>query len=167
MNKQSPVKFLVCFVRKQKEAKANEVLNNMGASVCFTTPARGIGPSELLSVMGLDLNESSVIISVVKTEDAHKILAKLCRIVELYKEDLGVAFTIPINAISRDALNGLLEMAKQTIQLNEELNRKAEQKVEQNVVKEEQKEEKKEDIKTEEKVEQKAMEQAENKEEAK
>jgi len=162
MNKQSPVKFLVCFVRKQKEAKANEVLNNMGASVCLTTPARGIGHSELLSVMGLDLNESSVIISIVKTEDAHKILAKLCRTVELYKEDLGVAFTIPINAISRDALNGLLEMAKQTMELSEQIN----QKVEQKEVKTEQKEEKKEDIKTEEKVEQKVTEQ-ENKEEAK
>ena len=143
MNKQSPVKLIAIFVRKQKEQIANEVLNNMGASICLTVPARGIGHSELLSVMGLDLNESSVIISVVKTEDAHKTLAKLCRTCELYKEDIGVAFSIPLTAISRDALNGLLEMAKQTLELN----------LERAKPKEEQKSEITEEVKNEQKTE--------------
>ncbi|MBR1925733.1 MAG: hypothetical protein IJ837_02635 [Clostridia bacterium] len=138
MNKQSPVKIIAVFVRKQKEQIANEVLNNMGASICLTIPARGIGHSELLSVMGLDLNESSVIVSAVKTEDAHKTLAKLCRTCELYKDDIGVAFSIPITAISRDTLNGLLEMAKQTFELNLE---KSQPKVEEKQIKTEQKNE--------------------------
>ena len=113
MKKQSPIKILFCVVRDEKTSLANEILNSEKASACYTLQAKGVGHNDILEVMGLSDMQCSMIISAVKTEEVKNILTKLYEKLEFEKGNQGVAFCAPITAISRNALNGFMDMAKQ------------------------------------------------------
>ena len=74
---------------------------------------RGISRGGLLDILGLDSPEKTVFISVVPSKNSTEILAALCKDLELYKRKMGMAFTIPVSAISRDTLNTFLDIKKQ------------------------------------------------------
>lgn len=113
MAKTAPIKILFLAVNSNKADFAREILNNTGACSCWSFLGRGISRGGILDILGLDSPEKTVFISVVPSKNSTEILAALCKDLELYKQKMGIAFTVPISAISRDALNEFLDIKKQ------------------------------------------------------
>lgn len=126
-NKKSPLKVVVIIVRREKVDYASEILNNMGAGGICSLLGLGIDSKGIFSSLGLEDAKCAVVLSVVKTEKSHEILEALCRNLELYKPNSGMAFSISISAISRNTLNGFLDVEKKFSQeLKEQKNEQKE-----------------------------------------
>jgi len=108
-NKKAPVKVVVSIVRRDKVDYAIEILNDLGAVTIWTVLGYGVDRNGLMRLLGLRESECVVIFSIVQEEKVHRTLEALCRNLEFYKPNRGLAFTISINAISRNTLNGFMD----------------------------------------------------------
>ena len=73
-------------------------------------------PERQASIWGIGEYDCDVILSLVPAQTANEILKKFYTTFEL-ETKLGLAFTIPINALSRNTLNGFFDIQKETQEL--------------------------------------------------
>lgn len=109
-----PIKIVFCIVVKEKTKEAAEILNEHGACAIYAFPARGVGHNNFLKVMGLEDLEVSLLVSPVRESKSTEIIIDLMERLELKKDNHGLAFSIKLGAISKNALYGLLNMGKET-----------------------------------------------------
>lgn len=134
MAKIAPVKILILVVSSNKSDFARELLNNLGACAVWSFLGHGTGKSGIMDILGLNNPEQAVFISVVPTKNSTQILGALCKDLDLYKDRMGMALTIPLGAISRDTLNAFLDVQKQNemeLKVFEEQQRKEQAELEQ------------------------------------
>lgn len=108
MSKIAPLKILFLVTDSKKTDYAREILLNMGVANMWTFLCRGVSSSGLMDILGLDNPEKTVFIAAVSSKKATQTLGALCRNLELYKPKQGIAFTVPLGAISRETLNFFL-----------------------------------------------------------
>jgi len=108
-NKKAPVKVVISIVRRDRLDYAVEILNDLGAITIWTVLGFGVDRHGLMSLLGLRESECAVVFSIVKEDKVRRTLEALCRNLEFYKPNRGLAFSISINAISRNALNGMMD----------------------------------------------------------
>ena len=109
-----PIKIVFCIVKKEKTKEATDILNEMGACAIYAFPARGVGHSGFLKVMGLEDLEVNLLVCPVKESAATELIMELTQRLELKKDNHGLVFSIKLGAISKNALYGLLNMGKET-----------------------------------------------------
>ncbi len=109
----APIKFVLLVARREKIEEASEILGTFGAMKVWTMLGQGVDRSGVLSVLGLAEAECAVILSVVQIEKVKPAISMLCDKLELAKQNNGMVFSIPINAISQNTLSGLVEISKQ------------------------------------------------------
>ncbi len=109
-----PIKILFCIITKQKTKDAIEILNQKGACAIYAFPARGVGHNSFLKVMGLEDLEVNLLVCPVESSSSAEIIMELNEKLELEKDTQGMVFSIKLGAISKNALNGLLDMGKET-----------------------------------------------------
>lgn len=129
MAKDAPIKVLILVVNSNKADFARELLNNLGACGLWSFLGRGVGHGGLMDVLGLNNTEKTVFFGVVPAKVSTQILTTLCKDLDLYKNNTGMALTIPLGAISRDTLNIFLEVKKQNEQELKELTKEQKQEV--------------------------------------
>ncbi|MBQ8761829.1 MAG: hypothetical protein IJZ26_00725 [Clostridia bacterium] len=105
----SPLDIIVCFVPHDKTEHTIEILTNMGVYFQIATIANGKEKSGLLDYLGMLETDLSMIAGFIESSKAHNAIYNLCRNMELYKANKGMAFSIPVVAISRNDLNKILK----------------------------------------------------------
>ena len=125
-----PIKIVFCIVVKEKTKEATDILNEKGACAVYTFPARGVGHNEFLKAMGLEDLEVNLLVCPVKENMSTEIILTLTEKLELTKENQGLAFSIRLGAISKNALYGLLNMGKEAEMIVGQLKKGEEEKKE-------------------------------------
>ena len=134
-----PIKILFCIIKKQKTKEACEILNQKGACGIYVFPARGYGHNSFLNFMGLEDLEVDLLVCPIRESVSTETIIELTEKLELKKDNQGLAFSIKIGAISKNALYGLLNVGKeneiimgQTKQKNEQESSEEQSKEEEN-----------------------------------
>lgn len=109
-----PIKIVFCIITKEKTKEATEILNEMGACAIYAFPARGVGHNNFLKVMGLEDLEVDLLVCPIRESVSTEVIIELTERLELKKSNQGLAFSIKLGAISKNALYGLLNMGKET-----------------------------------------------------
>lgn len=116
---EAPIKILFAITKKEKSQQASEILNSMGASAIYVLPAKGVGHNDFLKIMGLEDLDCDMIISAVREDVCSDIILTLKEKLEFEKSNQGLAFSVKISAISKNALYGLLNMNKEVLELTQ------------------------------------------------
>ncbi len=115
-NKKSPIKLFCAVLQKNQIAEATDILDRQGACASNVLLGYRVRPERQASIWGIGEYDCDVILSLVPTQTANEILNMFYTTFEL-ETKLGLAFTIPINALSRNTLNGFFDMQKETQEL--------------------------------------------------
>lgn len=117
----APLKVLCAVVPRTKAGEANTLLSELGTCVNYTMLGQKINYKKIANIMGINNFECVMIISVVPTEFAHKALVEFNNKMHLL-EIGGVAFLIPLSAISKNALIGCFDFYDESQAILEERN---------------------------------------------
>lgn len=115
-NKKSPIKLFCAVLQRSQIEEASNILDTMGACITNIVLGYRIRPERQASIWAIGEYDCDLVLSLVPSPNASKILEKFDSTFEL-ETKLGMAFTIPINAISRNALTGFFDIQKETQEL--------------------------------------------------
>ena len=115
MNNKAPIKFLCARVQRNQADEAGEFLYRNGACLCLSLLGNYVKDVSASNILGFITQECTTLISVISTEQSHEILTQFYQQFS-QKYAQCVAFTVPINAVSRNALMGCREIQKATKQ---------------------------------------------------
>ena len=87
---------LVTVVNRKKAEFYCDFLQSFEVNMQMTLAADGTASTETMNLLGLTDSEKSVIISVIKEENAHKALVALEEKFNTIKNGKGIAFTVPM-----------------------------------------------------------------------
>ncbi len=94
------VKLLVGVIRKEDEAKYTAAVNECCAALNISGPGYGTASSNYLSYLGFNEIEKRVILSLIPDTAEQSVLQTVSRSLKLYMSGMGIAFTMPLTAIS-------------------------------------------------------------------
>ena len=107
------VKFaLISFVSRGKSSNAVRVSRSYQALSHLVIHAKGTARSEILSYLGLEVDEKDVIISYIRAEHAQAALQALRRDLEMDKPGHGISFLVPV--LSSKGLKAVFRFAEQS-----------------------------------------------------
>ena len=95
------MKLLISIVPKSLSEDVSRVIGEMKIDYQTAVPALGTAPSEILEALSLGEAERDVILSVVDDDDVKAIFDHLEDELDFTKSGRGVAFTVPMNAITK------------------------------------------------------------------
>ena len=121
-----PIKIVICIIKKEQTQEASNILNELGASAVYAFPAKGVGHSGILNVMGLENLEVNVLVCPVRESLSTNIILELTSRLKLKEDNHGLAFSVKLGAISKNALYGLLNMGKETEEIMGQIKQKEE-----------------------------------------
>ena len=90
------LKLLFTIVERQKGDFYADMIQSFEVNMQLTLAASGTASTETLSLLGLSDSEKSVIISVIKEENAQAILRALEEKFNTIKNGKGIAYTVPM-----------------------------------------------------------------------
>lgn len=90
------LKLLVTVVGREKGEFYTDFLQSFEVNIQMTLSASGTASTEMLSLLGLDGNEKSVILSVIREDRAHDALAALEEKFKTIRNGKGIAYTVPM-----------------------------------------------------------------------
>ena len=93
------LKLLVTVVNKNKTEFYTDFLNGFECNFQISTPAQGTAASDILHMLGMENADKSVIFSMIKAENADKILHALEDKFQTLRGGKGIAFTIPLSSV--------------------------------------------------------------------
>ena len=76
-----------------------DMIQSFDVNMQFSTTANGTATSEIRSLMGLEGSEKTAIFSIVREDNAPKILAKLEEKFTSIKNGKGIAMTVPLTGM--------------------------------------------------------------------
>ncbi len=123
--KKFPLFLVACIVPQNKADNATEIMTNLGVTFQIATLAENKQVSGISDLLGMVDDRTSFVAGVCVEEQSHNVIKALCRNLELYKGNNGIAFSVPINAISREDLNNVKKGNKEIKGENNETNIKA------------------------------------------
>ena len=128
--KKSPLDIIICLVQKDKAEFAVEIMNDLDIFFFFFTICKGREKSGLLDMLGVTETELTLIAGFIESSKTHNAMYNLCRNLELYRAYNGMAFSIPVVAISRKDLNRILKFSVEEKENKENKEEKKEDKIE-------------------------------------
>ncbi len=123
MNKKfqsSPVRCLCVIIAKGLGESVIKSLMNQGVSNCYITLGIGTAQSDTLDYFGLDGPEKEIILCAAATDNVGNIFRALSEESKLKKAGYGIAFSIPVSAISVKAVQ---QIKKPMTEVKKERNR--------------------------------------------
>ena len=96
MSAPQKMKLLFTVVNREKAEFFVDLLQNFEINMQMILAASGTASTETLSLLGLSDSEKSVIISVIKEENAQAILRALEEKFNTIKNGKGIAYTVPM-----------------------------------------------------------------------
>lgn len=118
--KKSPLYVIVCIVAQDKANHAAEIMTNLGVYFHITMLAENKENVGILDVLGMTQQQKAIVAGICPTEKMHDVIKNLCRNLELYRERHGIAFSVPINAISREDMNTILKFVPEKKEIAKE-----------------------------------------------
>lgn len=118
--KKSPLYVVVCIVDQTKTNHAAEIMTNLGVYFHITMLAENKEVAGIMDMLGMSQSGKGVILGICPTEKMHDVIRNLCRNLELYRERHGIAFSIPVTAISREDLNTILKFVPEKKEIAKE-----------------------------------------------
>lgn len=97
------IKLLVTIVNRGKGEKLTELYRSNNISYNIICLGRGTANSDILEYLGIGESEKDVVISVVHEEDIENVMQKLNDKLNFSSQGTGIAFTIPISSVDRNA----------------------------------------------------------------
>ena len=134
--KKSPLDIIMCLVQKDKAEFAVEIMSDLDIFFQVATICKGREKSGLLDMLGVTETELTLIAGFIESSKTHNAMYNLCRNLELYRAYNGMAFSIPVVAISRKDLNRILKFSVEEKE-NKENKENKEEKKEDKIEKEE------------------------------
>lgn len=128
--KKSPLDIIICLVQKDKAEFAVEIMNDLDIFFQVATICKGREKSGLLDMLGVTETELTLIAGFIESSKTHNAMYNLCRNLELYRAYNGMAFSIPVVAISRKDLNRILKFSVEEKENKENKEEKKEDKIE-------------------------------------
>lgn len=104
-NKKAPYKLLVCVVEKSKADMVLGILKNAHETLGISNLVEGTSKMGSMDIMGLARNERTMIMTVVRTENAKRTIQALDLLLCPDDTSFGIAFTVKLNSASRETLN--------------------------------------------------------------
>ncbi len=89
---------LITVVNRKKAEFYTDLLHSFEVNMQLTLAAKGTATTETLSMLGIPESEKSVILSVIKEENAPAALAALDEKFSTIKNGKGIAYTVPLTA---------------------------------------------------------------------
>lgn len=128
--KKSPLDIIMCLVQKDKAEFAVEIMNDLDIFFQVATICKGREKSGFLDMLGVTETELTLIAGFIESSKTHNAMYNLCRNLELYRAYNGMAFSIPVVAISRKDLNRILKFSVEEKENKENKEEKKEDKIE-------------------------------------
>ena len=128
--KKSPLDIIICLVQKDKAEFAVEIMNDLDIFFQVATICKGREKSGFLDMLGVTETELTLIAGFIESSKTHNAMYNLCRNLELYRAYNGMAFSIPVVAISRKDLNRILKFSVEEKENKENKEEKKEDKIE-------------------------------------
>ena len=107
---QRRVKLLVSIINKEDEGKLTEAINRSCTAVHFSGIGHGTARSSYRSYFGFNEIEKRVVMSMIPNTSEHSVLKGIGRALKLYLLGRGIAFTMPISAISNIVEDAVLSI---------------------------------------------------------
>ena len=107
---QRRVKLLVSIVNKEDENKLTEAINRCCTAVHFSGIGHGTARSSYRSYFGFNEIEKRVTMSLIPSTSEHAVLNSVGRSLKLYLLGRGIAFTMPLSAISNIVEDAVLSV---------------------------------------------------------
>ncbi len=95
------MKLFISIVPKSLSDDVSAIIGGEKIDFQTTIPALGTAPSEILEALSLGEAERDLILSIVDDDDIEKIFERLKNELDFLKSGHGVAFTLPMNAITK------------------------------------------------------------------
>ena len=106
------VKLLVSIINKADQAQLTSAVNGVATAMHFSGIGHGTARSNHRSYFGIDDVEKRVTFSLIPSNLEKQILAAVSRELKLYLFGKGIAFTMPLSAISNIVEEPILESAE-------------------------------------------------------
>ena len=99
MSAPQKLKLLITVVNREKVEFFADLLQSFEVNMQFVTSASGTASSEILSLMGLEESEKSVIFSIIREDKAPAALATLEQKFATIRRGKGIAYTVPLSGM--------------------------------------------------------------------
>lgn len=99
MSAPQKLKLLITVVNREKVELFTDLLQAFEVNMQFVTSAKGTASSEVLSLMGLEESEKSVIFSVIREDKAPAALRMLEQKFATIRRGKGIAYTVPLSGM--------------------------------------------------------------------
>ena len=105
----SAVNAAILIVRRDRDERYRELLRNAGAASIFSFPCQGTAASALLSALGLERTEKTLLLSLLPQAGAKKALRHAVSDLGLNLQGEGIALRVPVDALGgRTSLKAFL-----------------------------------------------------------
>lgn len=101
------MKLLISIVPRSLTDEVNRIIGKQTLDFQMVVPAEGTASREILDYFNLGKSERDLILSVVQGEDIPKIFKAFETEIDFITRGQGVAFTVELDAISKEGLSGL------------------------------------------------------------
>ena len=109
------LQLLVAIVNKGKGESTADLLQSFEVNMQLSIRAEGTASTEMLEILGMDNNQKSVVISVIREEKVPEAMAALERKFARVKDGKGIAFTLPMSSVIGVMLFGFLSNDRSTV----------------------------------------------------
>lgn len=109
---------LVLIVNRSKEEFYIDILQEMEANIQMSINARGTADSEMLQYLGLTSEGKRAIFTVIREDNAEKIMKTLGEKFETVNNGKGVAYTVPLTSTIGVAIYSFLSNNRKAVKEN-------------------------------------------------
>ncbi len=104
-------KLLISIVNRGDDEALSEILNDFSVALTFSCMGMGTARAAVLRYLGIGTSEKDIMISLIPESDEDAILNEIRMKMSLHLVGRGIAFTVPLSAISEIVANGLVSAA--------------------------------------------------------
>lgn len=98
------IRLIILIAHGALASKAETLFQKQSVPLLYRTNGKGSATSEMIDILGLSDSKREILVGISSKEDAHELLEKMKHRLVLKRIDSGIAFTLPINALSNRAL---------------------------------------------------------------
>lgn len=106
---------LITIVNRKKNDYYTDLIQTYDVNFIFKVLGEGTASKQIQALLGLTVSEKVVIFSVIKRDQATKLLATLETKFHTIRDGKGIAFTIPFSSVIGRSIFGFLSNNKNTI----------------------------------------------------
>lgn len=98
------IRLIVLIAHGALAQKAESLFQKQSVPLLYRANGKGSATSEMIDILGLGDSKREILVAIETKEKAHELLEKMKHRLVLKRIDSGIAFTIPVNALSNRAL---------------------------------------------------------------